>query len=379
MPPPGSRHDLQKELLDARLSARNSEGQIERFIPKKELWRIINKDSVRSEITKELSDIASFTEIKSHAKTVCQDVETTELHSGKTKIKSFRKIFALLVLVEATSSITEFLAKKHGVSDQDLPLTLGRRKGVNELYRRGDKNKVPLPCFKHAIWSPIKLENFQKYQWWLLAPFFSPDEDGVVKHYILKDEHILPYVIPEHSEENVADKVGGYGKVLMVHIHPDHHNFRDIHLCNRGFAVKKQLYDVDRDAFKREAEILRKFSGERSHPHVVSLLATYEQFKKIHLVFYRAQGDLFEFWKEIEPRPEFTYGNILWVVTQCAGIAEGLAKLHKLLSFPHRDCNIQEAETKDTHGMLILPNGQLQMAFRATLPIKDQSSIAAIS
>jgi hypothetical protein len=122
-----------------------------------------------------------------------------------------------------------------------------------------------------------------------------------------------------------------------VHIHPDHHEFRDQLLCERGFAVKKQIHDEHRNMFKREAEILRKFSGARSHPHVVELLATYEQFKKLHLVFYRAQGNLIEYWNEIVPHPDFTYGNVLWFATQCTGIANGLLRLHKLLSISGRN------------------------------------------
>ena len=74
----------------------------------------------------------------------------------------------------------------------------------------------------------------------------------------------------------------------MVRIHQDHHGFPDKKLCDRGFAIKQQLYASDRDAFEREIAILKLFRAERSHKHIVSLLATYEQFRKFHLIFYRA-------------------------------------------------------------------------------------------
>jgi serine/threonine protein kinase len=166
----------------------------------------------------------------------------------------------------------------------------------------------------------------------MLAPFFSRDDCGDVKHYTLEDHHIMPFVAPENGQNEDADRRGGYGKVLMVRIHKDHHNFRDQKLCGRGFAIKQQLYETDREAFKREISILKRFSGERSHKHIVSLLATYEQFRKFHLVFYRAEGDLFTYWKELELHPVFDHRNVTWMAEQCGGIVEALLKLHRHLT-----------------------------------------------
>ncbi|KAF1850768.1 uncharacterized protein K460DRAFT_274684, partial [Cucurbitaria berberidis CBS 394.84] len=345
LPPLGPTHELQEQILDARQRTRNNEGQIRKFIPKEDLCRVVNTDSVTRALMKELSQVHSHEQIRSYAKVICTELETNEIQRGKAKIKSFRKIFALLVLVEAASSIVRFLDED--VSDQDLPLTLVRRQGTDELYRKGNRNKKPLRCFKL---SPVKLENFQEYQWWMLAPYFSPGEDGVMKHYILQDDHILPFVDPDDADEGgVVIKTGGYGRVLMVRIHPDHHNFRDRQLCERGFAIKQQIYDSDRDTFKREVRVLKEFSGDRSHPHVVSLLATYEQFRKFHLIFYRAEGDLFDHWKKMKPRPDLTYSNVVWVATQCTGIAEGLLKLHKLLSFHKVQAEMVESQSEDNN------------------------------
>jgi serine/threonine protein kinase len=168
---------------------------------------------------------------------------------------------------------------------------------------------------------------------------------------MLQDEHILPFVASGNAQDQVIDKTGGYGKVIMVRIHPDHHNFQDRQLCERGFAVKQQLHDEDREAYKREIGILMKFSGDRSHQHVVSLLATYEQFKKFHLVFYRAEGDLFEYWKKLKPSPDLTYSNVIWMVAQCKGIAEGLSKLHRLFSIPKPQPKVEGTVPEDTNGM----------------------------
>jgi hypothetical protein len=75
------------------------------------------------------------------------------------------------------------------------------------------------------------------------------------------------------------------------------------------------------------------FSGTKSHPHIISLLATYEHSGAYHLLFHRAESDLLSLWKELEPEPTFDYANILWMAEQCFGIADGLRRLHKSLTF----------------------------------------------
>lgn len=75
------------------------------------------------------------------------------------------------------------------------------------------------------------------------------------------------------------------------------------------------------------------FTGSRGHKHIIPLLASYEHTGKHHLIFPRAESNLLTFWKELEPQPAFEYANILWMAEQCAGIAEGLYRLHKRLTF----------------------------------------------
>jgi hypothetical protein len=344
LPPLGARYELQKEILEARQKTRDNEGQVKKFVSKAKLRHVITVDAVTRELTRTSAKFRhplSSEEIKYYAKRVC--VATEEEQKGKTKIKSFRKIFALLVLVEAVPSIVDFV--REDVADQDLPLTLVKYQGTDELYRKSDENRVPLGCF--SDWSPLKLE--------LLATYFSPpDADGVVKNYKLQDEHILPFVTPGNALGHCIDKTGGYGKVIMVQIPSDHHNFSDKRLCERGFAIKQQLNDENREAYKKEIDILMKFSGGRSHPHIVSLLATYEQFNKFHLIFYRAEGDLFDYWKKLRPDPSLNHSNVIWFAKQCSGLAEGLSKLHKLLSFTKPHPKNEEEQVEDTNGTFLL-------------------------
>lgn len=328
-----SRYEFQRKLFKALVKTRNPDLHLPEkgFLPKAQLDRLVNKDSVLRELKKELKDYYPPQRIEEFADAVCQEEEV--LHGNKEKIKSFRKIFALLVLTETSKSIGLFLDEN--VSDLDLPLVDIGDIGDPDLRRRdssGHPCVEPLKCFDHDIWSPTKLDNFKRDQWMMLAPFFSQGDDGDVKHYSLKPQHILPFVAPEKEKEDDTEYHGGYGKVFMVRIHEEHHNFRDTVLCKRGFAIK-QLYENNRELFNREVKILKTFSGERSHKHIVSLLATYEHLGKFHLIFYRAEGDLLKHWLRFRYSPGFKYEDILWMAEQCAGLADGLFKLHKHLTF----------------------------------------------
>jgi hypothetical protein len=358
------RYELQREIYDALVQTRNPQVTHPNygFLPKADLYCLVNEESVFRELTKDLtraSPIHTVQLMRKYATAVCNETEVWR--DGKLKIKSFRKMFAVLVLAEMSSSISEFI--EEDISDLDLPLyrnegTMGRK------YQDASENirKKPLKCFNYETWSPTKLRNFETYQWTMLAPFFSQGDCGDVKHYPLQDQHILPFISPQEPEDEDIEYLGGYGKVFMVRIHPEHHNFQDQKLCKRGFAIK-QLYESDRKAFRKEVNILKKFSGERGHPHVVSLLATYEQFKKYHLMFYRADGNLFQFWQQIKCQPQVKHTSILWLAKQCAGIADGLSKLHKRLTFGNTsridtEDDLTRKSTSERHARIVTPPPQ---------------------
>lgn len=68
--------------------------------------------------------------------------------------------------------------------------------------------------------------------------------------------------------------------------------------------------------------------ADTAHPHVISLLATYEQLGVYYLIFPWADSDLNKFWSVLKPKPSFDTKTIEWVAKQCEGIAQGLAKIH---------------------------------------------------
>jgi len=311
--------DLQSRLYAEFVQSRNKQAV---FFPRKRLCDLINPDSVAQELRRNCPRNLHEDQIEEVAKKICD--ETIVFQRGKGKIKSFRKIFALLVLAETTSLILQLL--QYEVSDLDLPLTFIEDKGAIGFRRRDQSSPTPLKC------SRTNWDNLKNYQWKLVAPYFSRDQYGGVKHYKLDDYHILPFVVLE-SKEDETDYLGGYGRVFMAQIHPHHHNFSYDGRPDRGFAIKEQLHEDYRDIFKKEVMILKHFSGTHSHPHIISLLASYEQFNKFHLIFHRADADLEGYWKRMYSTPTLNAHNITWMINQFRGLTDGLLRLHKLLTF----------------------------------------------
>lgn len=333
-----SRWKLQKMIFDQlKQSAVALNPSKPLFLPRDQLRRVINEDTVRDELRTSFKTNYNDTKIYNQMKSVCfpEEVEIGQ----KLKFKSFRKIFAILVLLDMTSSIQHFI--KENVSDLDLPLAavLEPEKRTIVGFRRRDASNSAsdqlLECFGNN-WSFTRLLDFEARQWIMLAPYFSQGEKGEIRHYILQDNHILPFTdCDEKSEYH-----GGFAKVMMVDIHPDHYNFKNMTMYRRGFAIK-QLYKDSREAFDKERSILKRFSGHRGHEHIVSLLATYEQHNKYHLIFHRAEGDLFKLWDTI-PNPACSFPNLLWMARQCAGVADALMHLHKHLTILSQE-DVKEA------------------------------------
>jgi hypothetical protein len=323
----GSQYELQKKIIAAFKRTQTSYGQSQEFLPEGDLYKLINPLSVGEELRNSLGHMHTPTSIDGFTRKICG--ESQVLLGVKRKIRTYRKIFALLVLVGTTASTPFFLEK--AVSDLNLPLHPQPPEDDNDYG--SIESTDAFDYFENLNWSPIQVRTFQEYQWKMLAPFFAKGKHGDVIHYPLLEQHILPFLFTSDAEKN-AEKSGGFARVAMVRIHEAHHDFHDQRACNRGFAVKQQLHANDKDTFKKEIAVLKKFSGDgRGHKHIISLLATFEQFDKLNLLFYRADGDLFACWSHVQSLPKFTYGNIKWVAEQCEGLVEALLKVHKHLTF----------------------------------------------
>ncbi|KAL9105840.1 MAG: hypothetical protein Q9227_009048 [Pyrenula ochraceoflavens] len=327
-------HLVQGEPFPDRLLAalQDSPGHEERkgFFPRNQLDRLVSHECVVEELRRCFKTFLTADTIRKKAQEICGT-------------PSFKKIFVILVLTEKIETILKFL--QEGVNDEDLPLIKVRRRNKSlQMFDLGRDSKpmVRLECFDD--WSSLAIRKFEEWQWTTLAPYFPRCGRKEVQHLSLQDQVVLPFIQDDQQKVDFNGGLefgGGFSQVRKVNIHPEHHDFYKDSDCERGFAVKC-LLSRDRNAFEREVEMLKKFSGE-SHPHLVSLLATYEQFKKFFLVFHLADADLLDYWEKRNPRPSMSHASVIWVAQQSKGIAEGLSKIHRYES-SHTDYYLSSSQ-----------------------------------
>lgn len=178
------------------------------------------------------SNLRSSAKLAMLARRICGEHENTSKVAEAPPALSFRKIFAILVLLEMPREIVGFL--KTRVSDADLPLTGREVSGEFKLFRRKASKKMegpgsqalertlkrPLKCFRR--WTPNRRREFEHKQWTVLAPYFTRNEEPSrnVCHYRLHKETILPFTLWEEVGHG-----GGFGQVFKVDMHSSHHSF----------------------------------------------------------------------------------------------------------------------------------------------------------
>ena len=310
-----------------------------RFLPRGELERLVNVATVERELRDGMRmDSFKGRSMWSWAREICGEVASSGqgewrlVENGKARKqqKTYQKIFAILQTgTVPLDFIFELL--QEGISDQDLPLRpLDPSRPFEVRRRKGSRH--PVQCMKS--WGTNRIKNFCAEQWFVVSPFFARGDHNDVQRYPLEDEDVLPFTYDSRDEGWARGNPGflergGFGEVFKVRIHPDHHSFHDDlrHPEELEFAVKK-LFSKDGEDWKKEIEILKRFSSN-AHPHLISLLATYEHQKSVHLLFHWADADLQRYWREVCPRPSKNRPVVGWVARQCLGIASGIAAIHR--------------------------------------------------
>ncbi|KAH0558400.1 hypothetical protein GP486_004940 [Trichoglossum hirsutum] len=234
--------------------------------------------------------------------------------------QSARQLFAILAYMEKGPEICSLLREE--VSDNDLPLHRTDSQGPFTLQRKTGARIETL-----AKWNDSDLEEFDRIQWWMIAPFFEDKS-----HYRLEQSATLPFIPFESSDE---PKVGGYSEVYFRRLHPAHHNFweRSEFENDEPLVAIKRLYSPDETDFQKEATILKALSP-KGHPHLINLLATFQHKQKYHLIFPYADSNLRKYWED-RPHPSFDKQTVMWSVRQMAGIANALLMIHNFrVTFP---------------------------------------------
>ncbi|KAI1739132.1 hypothetical protein F4680DRAFT_466665 [Xylaria scruposa] len=324
-----------------------------RFLPKGKLHEMINEVSVKWELLQHFPEQEAMT----ITDLICQPKEK-EPNAEETKRPTsgpLREIFAILLLIELPHAVKDFIVAQ--VNDLDLPLhridddsNIGQVK--NNLGRRHDPEVPIKDIFKG--WSSFQVENFERWQWSVMSPFFATGKNNVM-HFEFKGGTIMPFC----KQPKPPKLPGGSGVVCRVQIHEDHHDFDEL---VKGWVAVKQLKTEDETEFQREVEILKRVN-KNPHDHLISLLATYRQHDRYHLMFPWADSNLMKYWQEVEPEPVFEKA-VLWVAQQCRGITAALGKVHALAETRSWSTVLEE---KEEGGDRKAEEGGLRLAMRHLL------------
>jgi hypothetical protein len=217
--------DLQDRFFEALVKTHKEK---KGFFPRGELSTLVTEDCVFKELTRYFEKTHNEDQVRAYARNICEEVPQPkeEDDDRPPKIKSFKKIFAILVLIEQTPCISKFL--EEDVNDLDLPLRKLEKGGNGTRFdlRMKRKPEKRLECFRN--WTQFPITAFEEWQWTTVSPFFHKGTCREVPHFPLPDSINLPFTTDSRRDNTIDIRTeieGGYGRVFKVHIHPDHHNF----------------------------------------------------------------------------------------------------------------------------------------------------------
>ncbi|KAF7559256.1 hypothetical protein G7046_g4896 [Stylonectria norvegica] len=340
------------ESLESKLFAplRDRSGENSGFIPRGHIQRVLHEDTIREELCRCQSEgsLSREAPIDQYIDQMnvpgCQPSHYMSRQTiGK---KTYLNIFAILVLIEKTAAIGQFLCE--GIDDSALPLLSQARQNSKHLHlTRRDDGASRIKAF--SGWSYSKKFHFEKWQWAVLAPYFFRGNDGTIHRFKLPKSTILPFIKSDSgaSFREEEEHEGGFSSVTKVYIHADHHNFETRKGKISAFAVKK-LKTRDYKAYINEFRNLARLRTT-PHQHLVSLLAGFSRGNVYCLLFEWAESDLSIYWFETHPKPNFDLETVQWVAQQCAGLASGLEEFHRYGSIKQeraRESGQQETSAK---------------------------------
>ncbi|KFA55252.1 hypothetical protein S40293_04995 [Stachybotrys chartarum IBT 40293] len=331
----GDHGDLETRLITSqRINPKTKDS----FYPRETFQSVITRDSVTQELMRKFPQEDDAT-IALWADQICYGL--SKERPVKKKYTCFRRIFAMLVLLDQIPEIFNFLVAD--INDSNLPLSKINRPNhamIFDLCLRSDPDKA-IEFSTH--WGRKDARCFWEWQWAMLSPFFAKRKARKkVWHYKLQRHVVLPYIETEITSEV---HTGGFAQVSRVCIHDKHHNFHNGESFSGCFALKK-LKSESREDFDREVDMLKKFRDQDSH--LISLLVTYEHNDSFFLLFDWAKCNLQEYWAGVHPNPDPSdRDTVFWVVGQCRGISGGILKLHQYRTFSF---NSENRETKEIYG-----------------------------
>ncbi|KAI1370663.1 kinase-like domain-containing protein [Hypoxylon crocopeplum] len=235
---------------------------------------------------------------------------------------TYIRLFATLVLIDKGLDVFRFIDE--GISDEKLPATEHSIACTREWGRHRDRDE------------------FYIWQWKTSIPFLAYGE-----HKVFDAQVVLPFLKSSTMRSNSLHsgqlgrkthitpitEAGGYGEVSYVEIHPQRHDFnkffRSLPKQEGPFALKK-LFGTDptqiEDGFKKEVRMLKKFDG-KVHPHIVTILTTFQYGNHYYLLFPWAECDLGRYFERIR-NPIRGLERVRWLSEQCFKIMEAIHLIH---------------------------------------------------
>ncbi|KAI1344246.1 kinase-like protein [Xylariaceae sp. FL0016] len=293
-----SRDQIAKDLLS--VSEKDLNDDRHRFIPKGELCRILTHARVR----KHLETISDDEKLLRKISKAVSPAESDFCHCNESQCTGYRIIFVALVQIAQEEVLFQvFESNDTKLCDRYWPRTLG---GL----------------------SPKDSAIFAHAQLQFRSPYITKLQQHEVSFMDIDQSVVLPWTELEELQPELAHR----SFVQKIKIHPDHYDFG-----NDGdeFALKvfeeRPVAGLTGDDFLRE---IRCNQQTPIHGHIVPLLAAFRHRHRYYLVFPWARGgSLQTFFESRSPTEKTETGQIRWtmkwIMTQCLGLAQGLAATHQ--------------------------------------------------
>ncbi|KAI1755861.1 kinase-like protein [Xylaria castorea] len=287
-------------------------GSHRRFIPRRHLLRILDRERVANHLATLLDDrklldrLSNYTSPGQGETCHCQD----SLCTGS------RIILASLIRIGREGLIENLHNEPDPrVCDKSLPFS-DKNPLPNSFASLNEKEKQ---LFKHAQ-SQLRSHYLRKVD--LGIQTFEELEE-------LDEEAALPFLLVVKLD---IPSAGGLTIIRRIRIDTDHHNLGG----NSGdFALKTfQKKSEEADEYSFREEYIANQQTPR-HDRIVPVLAAFKHRQEFHFIFpYANGGNLQELWKLYSPSG--TLGNRVatwyspkWLLGECLGIAESLAATHQ--------------------------------------------------
>ncbi|KAK5626827.1 hypothetical protein RRF57_002542 [Xylaria bambusicola] len=277
-----------------------------RFIPRKILLQILDSRRVAEHLETLLDGQPSSNEIADYV----SPGEEKTCHCTNGLCTGSRVILASLMRIGKEGSIIHFYNQpKPGLCDSSLPIS--DESLLPQLFNEFTEKEKQL--FRHAQ-SQLRCHYLRK-----IEPYCQefPELDG---------EAALPF---SHIDERISLVDGELSVVRHVRIDPSHHDLGEEY----DFALKTfKDSTFSSESFQEELQANQQVLR---HERIVPIYAAFKYRQRFHFILpFASGGNLEELWQAYSTnnsqgsKPATWYSS-RWLLTECLGIAESLAVIHK--------------------------------------------------